>query len=169
MTEEKLIGLLLGLPHGVYRMSDTIPGLVETSNNLATARTKENEVKVLSSQRSSITPRLAEITGKVEAVAKLAGAQVERELGYPAWEPNLESGLLLKCRQIYTETFGKEPKVEVVHAGLECGVIGSKCMGMEMISFGPTIKDPGSPAEKVFIPSIERVWIFLVNLLKSYR
>jgi len=168
-TEEKLIGLLLGLPHGVYRMSDTIPGLVETSNNLATARTTENEVKVLSSQRSSITSRLAEITGKVEAVAKLAGAQVEHELGYPAWEPNLESGLLLKCRQIYTETFGKEPKVEVVHAGLECGVIGSKCMGMEMISFGPTIKDPHSPAEKVFIPSIEKVWIFLVNLLKSYR
>ena len=168
-TEEKLIGLLLGLPHGVYRMSDTIPGLVETSNNLATARTTENEVKILSSQRSSITSRLAEITGKVEVVAKLAGAQVEHELGYPAWEPNLESGLLLKCRQIYTETFGKEPKVEVVHAGLECGVIGSKCMGMEMISFGPTIKDPHSPAEKVFIPSIERVWIFLVNLLKSYR
>ncbi|MHB8103571.1 MAG: aminoacyl-histidine dipeptidase [Methanosarcina sp.] len=168
VTEENLIRLLLGLPHGVYRMSDTIPGLVETSNNLATARTAENEVKVLSSQRSSITFRLAEITGKVEAVAKLAGAQVEHELGYPAWEPNLESGLLLKCRQIYTETFGKEPKVEVVHAGLECGVIGSKCVGMEMISFGPTIKDPHSPAEKVFIPSIERVWIFLVNLLKSY-
>lgn len=168
-TEEKLIGLLLGLPHGVYRMSDTIPGLVETSNNLATVRTTENEVKILSSQRSLNMVRLAEIIGKVEAVAKLAGAQVKHEPGYPSWEPDLESGLLSKCRQVYTETFGKEPKVEIVHAGLECGIVGSKCTNMEMISLGPTIKDPHSPAERIFIPSIEKLWIFLENLLKSYH
>jgi dipeptidase D len=167
-AEERLIGLLLGLPHGVYRMSNTIHGLVETSNNLATVRTEENEVKVLLSQRSSITSRLDEITGKVEAIAKLAGAQIEHEIGYPAWEPDLESGLLSKCRQVYKETFGEELKVEVVHAGLECGLIGSQCMDMEMISFGPTIKDPHCSVERVFIPSIERVWIFLENLLKSY-
>lgn len=168
-TEEKLIELLMGLPHGVYRMSDTVLGLVETSNNLATVRTTEKDVKILSSQRSSNMFRLAEIAGKLEAVAKLAGAKVEHEQGYPAWEPDLESELLSKCRQVYTETFGIEPNVEVVHAGLECGVIGSKCREMEMISFGPTIKDPHSPAEKVFIPSIEKVWIFLVNLLKSFK
>ncbi len=168
VAEERLIGLLLGLPHGVNRMSDTIPGLVEVSNNLATIRTEENGVKVLSSQRSSITSRLSEITGKVEAVAKLSGAQVEHDSGYPAWEPDLESGLLSECRRVYTETFGEEPKVDVVHAGLECGIIGSKCAGMEMISLGPTIKYPHCPAERVFIPSIERIWIFLVNLLKSY-
>ena len=167
-TENRLIGLLLGLPHGVYRMSDNISGLVETSNNLATVRTAENEINILSSQRSSITSRLAEITGKVEAVAKLAGAQVDHETGYPAWEPNLESGLLCKCRKVYTETFEEEPKVQVVHAGLECGIIGSKCMDMEMVSLGPTIKYPHCPAERVFIPSIERTWTFLVNLLKSY-
>lgn len=167
-SEEKLIGLLLGLPHGVHRISDTIPGLVEVSNNLAIIRTEENGVKVLSSQRSSIASRLSEITGKVEVVAKLAGAQVEHDSGYPAWEPDLESGLLSECRHVYKKTFGEEPKVEVVHAGLECGIIGSKCIGMEMISFGPTIKYPHCPAERVFIPSIERIWIFLVNLLKSY-
>jgi dipeptidase D len=167
-TENRLIGLLLGLPHGIYRMSDNIPGLVETSNNLATVRTEENEISILSSQRSSVSSRLAEITGKVEAVAKLAGAQVEHEAGYPAWEPDLESGLLSKCRKIYTETFEEEPKVEVVHAGLECGIIGSKCMDMEMISLGPTIKYPHCPAERVYIPSIEKIWTFLVNLLKSY-
>lgn len=166
--EERLIRLLLGLPHGVHRMSDTVPGLVEVSNNLATVRTEENGVKILSSQRSSITSRLSEITGKMEAIAKLAGAQVEHEQGYPAWEPDLESGLLSKCRQVYTETFGEAPKTEVVHAGLECGVIGSKFTGMEMISFGPTIKYPHCPAERVFIPSIEKVWIFLIHLLKSY-
>jgi len=168
-TEEGLIGLLLGLPNGVYRLSDAIPGLVETSNNLATVQTTENEVRILSSQRGSNMFRLAEITGKVEAVAKLAGAQVEHEPGYPAWEPDLDSGLLSKCRHVYMETFGKEPKIEVVHAGLECGIIGSKCMSMEMISLGPTIKDPHSPAERIFIPSIENIWIFLEKLLKSYR
>ncbi len=168
-SEEKFIGLLLGMPHGVYRLSDVISGFVETSNNLATVRTTEKEVKIVSSQRSSHMSRLAEITGKIEAVAKLAGAKVEHEPGYSSWEPDLESGLLSRCKHVYTETFGKEPKVDVVHAGLECGVIGSKCMGMEMVSFGPTIENPHSPAEKIFIPSIEKVWIFLINLLKSYK
>jgi dipeptidase D len=165
---KKIIELLLGLPHGVYRMSETIQGLVETSNNLASVRTTEKEILIISSQRSSNNPRLAEITGKVEAVAKLAGALIEHEPGYPAWEPNLKSELLLKCRHVYTETFGKEPEVKVIHAGLECGIIGSVHNGMEMISFGPTIKDPHCPSERIFIPSIEKVWIFLENLLKSY-
>ena len=168
-TEEKLLRLLLAMPHGVYRLSDRIPGLVETSNNLATVRTGETEIQILSSQRSSVMSRLAEITGKVEAVAKLAGAGVEHEAGYPAWEPDLESGLISRCKQVYIRTFEKEPEIEVVHAGLECGVIGSKCTCMEMISLGPTIKDPHSPAERIFIPSVENVWIFLENLLKSYR
>jgi len=167
-TEEKLITLILELPHGVYRMSETIHGLVETSNNLATVRTAGNKVMIVSSQRSSNNLRLAEISGKVEAVAKLAGAWVEYEPGYPAWEPNLKSELLFKCKQVYTETFGKEPEIEVIHAGLECGIIGSAHEGMEMISFGPTIKDAHSPSEKIFIPSIEKVWIFLENLFKAY-
>jgi dipeptidase D len=167
-TEEKLIKLILGLPHGVYRMSDTIHGLVETSNNLATVRTVENEVMIVSSQRSSNNPRLAEISGKVEAVAKLAGAWVEHEPGYPAWEPNLKSELLSKCKHVYTETFGEEPEIKVIHAGLECGIIGSVHEGMEMISFGPTIKDAHCPSEKIFIPSIEKVWVFLENLFKIY-
>jgi dipeptidase D len=168
-TEEKLIELIQGLPHGVYRMSDTIPELVETSNNLAVVRTVENEVKIILSQRSSITSKLAEITWGVEALAKLVGARIEYEKYYPAWEPDPESGLLSNCKQIYTGTFGKEPEVTIVHAGLECGLIGSKFRDLEMISFGPTIKDPHSPAERIFIPSIERVWIFLENLLQSYR
>ncbi|MCQ1535635.1 aminoacyl-histidine dipeptidase [Methanosarcina sp. KYL-1] len=189
-STEKVLNLLLALPHGVYRMSDRIPGLVETSNNLATVRTEENELKVLSSQRSSVMSRLAEITGKVEAVAKLAGAEVLHEHGYPAWEADLESELLARCREVYAATFGKEPVIETVHAGLECGVIGSKCGsrvgsddvgdsggeggdsgdgGIEMISMGPTIKYPHSPDEKIYIPSIEKTWTFLENLLKSYR
>lgn len=167
-TEEKLVKLILGLPHGVYRMSETIQGLVETSNNLATVRTVENEVMIVSSQRSSNNLRLEEISKKVENAAKLAGAWVEHGPKYPAWEPDLKSELLLKCKQVYTETFGKEPEVEVIHAGLECGIIGSMHEGMEMISFGPTIKDAHSPSEKIFIPSIEKVWTFLENLFKTY-
>ncbi|HET8689677.1 MAG TPA: beta-Ala-His dipeptidase, partial [Methanosarcina sp.] len=167
-TEEKLIELLLGLPHGVYRMSENIQGLVETSNNLATVRTTENEIVIVSSQRSSNNPRLVEISGKVEAISKLAGAWIEHESGYPAWEPDLKSKLLLKCKQVYSGTFGKEPEIKVIHAGLECGIIGSVHEGMEMISFGPTIKDPHSPSERIFIPSIEKIWIFLENLLKTY-
>lgn len=168
-TEDRLIELLLELPHGVYKISSAIPELVETSNNLATIRMTENKVKIISSQRSSNTYGLTEITEKIEAVAKLAGAEVKHEPGYSAWEPDLESNLLLKSRQVYKETFGKEPEIKVIHAGLECGVIGCKCSGVEMVSLGPTIKDPHSPAERIFIPSIEKVWGFLVNLMKSYR
>ncbi|WP_292387682.1 aminoacyl-histidine dipeptidase [Methanosarcina sp. UBA5] len=167
-TEEKLIELIMGLPHGVYRMSETIQGLVETSNNLATVRTAENEVMIVSSQRSSNNLRLAEISRKVEAVAKLAGAWVEHEPGYPAWEPDPKSELLSKCKQVYTETFEEEPEIKVIHAGLECGIIGSVHEDMEMISFGPTIKDAHCPSERIFIPSIEKVWIFLENLFKTY-
>lgn len=167
-AEEKLISLLLGLPHGVYRKSETIPGLVETSNNLATLRMGENEIRILSSQRSSNIAGMAEINLKIEAVARLADAQIKHEPGYPAWEPDLGSELLLRCRQVYKKTFETEPKVEVIHAGLECGIIGSKSPGMQMVSLGPTIKDPHCPSERVFIPSITKIWIFLENLLKSY-
>jgi dipeptidase D len=167
-AEEKLVSLLLGLPHGVYRKSETIPGLVETSNNLATLRMGENEIRILSSQRSSNIAGMAEINSKIEAVSKLAGAQIKHEPGYPAWEPDLGSELLLRCKQVYKRTFEAEAKVEVIHAGLECGIIGSKAPGMQMISLGPTIKDPHCPSERVFIPSITKIWIFLENLLKSY-
>lgn len=186
-SDLRLLGLLLGLPHGVYRMSDKIQGLVETSNNLALVRTGDDAVEVLSNQRSSVVSRLAEITGRIEAVAGLAGAELRCENGYPAWEPDLESDLLSRCKTAYTSVFGEEPAIEVVHAGLECGVIGSKCGlwggkgnhgdcggedcdgDMEMISIGPTIKYPHSPDEMIYIPSIEKVWAFLEKLLKSYR
>ncbi len=186
-SDTGLLKLLLALPHGVYRMSERIQGLVETSNNLAFVRTGDDAVEILSSQRSSVVSRLDEITGRIEAVAGLAGAEVRHENGYPAWEPDLESDLLSRCKAAYTSVFGEDPSIEVVHAGLECGVIGSKCGlrdgkenpgdscgeedfgGMEMISIGPTIKYPHSPDEKIYIPSIEKVWAFMEKLLKSYR
>jgi dipeptidase D len=164
----RLLHLLLALPHGVARMSLDRPGLVETSCNLATIRTREDHIEIVSSQRSSVMTRLDELTLKIASIASLAGASTQNKNAYPAWEPNFESPLLQKCQSVYQETFGRPPKVEVIHAGLECGIIGSKYNGMDMISFGPTIKDPHSPDERLYVPSIDKVWRFLTRLLKAY-
>jgi dipeptidase D len=112
--------------------------------------------------------RLAEITARIHAVADLAGAAATDENSYPAWEPSLESALLQRCKAIYRDQFGKDPMVQTIHAGLECGLIGAIKPGMDMISFGPTIENPHSPDEKLFVPSVVRVWDFIVHLLASY-
>jgi dipeptidase D len=164
----KAIALLLALPHGVTRMSADIEDLVETSNNLATVVLSDAGFEILSSQRSAVMTRLAEITARIHAVADLAGAAATDENSYPAWEPSLESALLQRCKAIYRDQFGKDPMVQTIHAGLECGLIGAIKPGMDMISFGPTIENPHSPDEKLFVPSVVRVWDFIVHLLASY-
>jgi dipeptidase D len=161
------IRLLVGIPHGVYNMSYRIPGLVETSSNLATVTTKKSMIELVTSQRSSIISRLSEITDQIKAVSALTGAETEDENAYPAWQPQMESPLLSRCVDIYTDLFGKKPKIEVIHAGLECGVIGAKYPEMDMISFGPTIKGAHSPDEKLHIPSVGKVMTFLTELLMS--
>jgi dipeptidase D len=164
----RILKLLLALPQGVMRMSLDKPNLVETSCNLATIRTKAEGIEVVTSQRSAVMSRLDEITSKIVAIASLAGASTENRNAYPAWEPNFESPLLQKCQVVYQEAFECEPKVEVIHAGLECGIISSKYDGMDMISFGPTIKNPHSPDERLYVPSIGKVWTFIGKLLKAY-
>ncbi|MBN2659328.1 MAG: aminoacyl-histidine dipeptidase [Spirochaetales bacterium] len=165
----KSVNMLLAMPHGVQRMSAAISGLVQTSNNLAIVRLEKENLYVLQSQRSSVMTDLMYMSRKIEAIAKLAGAEVEIEEKYPAWMPDMDSPLLQKCREVYIRTFQKEPVIEAIHAGLECGVIGSIYEGMDMISFGPDIQDCHSPDEKLRIPSLESVWIFLTELFKSYR
>ena len=165
----RAIDLLLGLPHGVDTYSLDIDGLVETSNNLASVRTVDQTIVLNTSQRSSVMNRLDQLTDKIEAVSRMAGADPSSEGGYPSWEPNLDSALLARCRALYQELFNKPPVVEIIHAGLECGIIGSKYAGMDMISFGPTIKNPHSPDELIEIPSIGLVWDFLAALLKSLK
>jgi dipeptidase D len=164
----KAIALLLALPHGVTRMSADIDGLVETSNNLATVALSGASFEILSSQRSAVMTRLAEITARIHAVAELAGAAATDENSYPAWEPNLDSALLQRCKAVYRDRFGKDPEIQTIHAGLECGLIGARKTGMDMISFGPTIENPHSPDEKLFVPSVVRVWDFIVHLFASY-
>ncbi len=166
---DQVIRLLLALPHGVAEMSASVEGFVETSNNLARIEIVEEALKVVTSQRSSVMSRRDELSARISAVALLAGAEVDSSEGYPAWQPNIQSALLKRSVETYKLLFGKAPKVEMIHAGLECGIIGAIYNGMEMISLGATIESPHSPDERLNIPSIERVWRYLVAFLQSYQ
>ncbi len=163
----KIINTVLALPHGVAAMSSRIEGLVETSSNLATLRTNSDTITLSTSQRSSVMSRLDAITRRIESIGHLSGAQVRSGNGYPSWQPDMESKLLKKCIEVYKKVHGNEPVIEVIHAGLECGVIGAKYKGMEMISFGPLITDAHSPDERMSLTSLEKVWRFTKTLLKE--
>jgi dipeptidase D len=165
----RAIDIVIAYPHGVTAMSKDIDGLVETSNNMATISTQDGQLVILSNQRSSNMDSLAMICEHAMSVARLAGGEGETSGGYPSWKPNMESELLARCLEVYENRFGKKPIVEAIHAGLECGIIGSKYEGMDMISFGPTIKNPHSPDEKINIESIGKTWDFMVALFESYR
>lgn len=162
------VRLLNALPHGVHGMSTRVDGLVETSCNLAIVRVKKDALEIVSSQRSSCMSRLDEMTSRVVAVASLAGASATRMNHHPAWAPDMAASLLRRCSEVYSEMYDKTPVVEVIHAGLECGLIGDKVPGMEMISIGPNLRHPHSPDEKLNVPSVGRVYQFLAALLASY-
>jgi dipeptidase D len=163
-----VINLLQSLPHGVMGMSAVFTDLVETSNNLATVEIKDDTLQILTSQRSLTGSRLDEITNSIRATAAIAGTEIRCDSEYPPWTPNMQSALLELCRKIYKQVFDKEAKVKSVHAGLECAIIGNKYEGMDMISFGPDLRDPHSPNEGLYIPSLGKVWQFMVALLESY-
>jgi dipeptidase D len=163
-----VINLLLSLPHGVMGMSALFPDLVETSNNLATVAIKDDTLQILTSQRSLTKSRLDEITNAIGATAAIAGADTSCDSGYPPWTPNMQSALLERCRQIYKQIFDREAEVKSIHAGLECAIIGDKYDGMDMISFGPDLRDPHSPTEGLYVPSLGKVWQFMIALLESY-
>jgi dipeptidase D len=162
-AQNQLLGLLIGLPHGTLAMSQEIKGLVETSNNLAIVKTEKSSVSIHTSSRSSILSALEATRKKIEAIALLIGARVEHLPGYPAWTPNLDSSILKTMKDLHKKVTGKEARVEAIHAGLECGIIGEKFPGMDMISFGPDLKNPHSPDERVHIASVGRFY----NLLKE--
>jgi dipeptidase D len=164
--QKKLAQTLTAMPHGVVKMSAEILGLVETSTNLAVITTTAKSVVVNTSQRSSVESERAEIADTVRAVFELGGAEVSSSGGYPGWKPNLDSPILKTTRSIYKELFGKEPKVEAIHAGLECGIIGDRYPGMDMVSFGPSVEGAHSPDEKIHIDTVERYWEFLLAILK---
>ena len=159
----KIVKMLIALPHGVFTMNKQF---VETSNNLATINCDET-LNILLSHRSNVESKLDFLINKVKAIADLAGAEIIVSGGYPHWEPNWDSEILKKSVMSYKNVFDAEPRIEVIHAGLECGVIGAKYPGMEMISFGPTIKAPHTPKERLKIDDIKRILDFLVELFKN--
>jgi dipeptidase D len=164
---KKFINSMLVIPHGVFRMSPDIPGLVQTSTNLAVVLTSEKEVTVLTSQRSSLESEKQHLANKVRASMELGGAEVESSDGYPSWEPNVNSPILHVSEEVYKKVFGKAPQIVAIHAGLECGLVGEKYPGMDMISFGPNLFDVHTPSEKVQISSVQKIWKFLLELLKN--
>jgi len=166
-TTEKVLHLLTALPHGVLAMSYDIPDLVETSTNLATVVVKDGALVVGLSSRSSVDSALRALRQSIRATATLAGARVEEGNGYPGWKPNLQSPILGVLKQVHVDMLGKEPEIKAIHAGLECGIIGEKVAGMDMISLGPQIEFPHSPDEKVKIDSVGRFYELLAVTLEK--
>jgi dipeptidase D len=164
----KIIHLLMALPHGVIYMSASIEGFVETSTNLAVLDLQEDGLHITTLQRSNMMSRLDEIDQQIEGIARLAEAEIRFTEGYPAWQSNTDSPLLQKSVKVYESLFRQKPEVGIIHAGLECGIIGDRCGGLDMISLGPTIKGAHSPDEKLYIPSVEKVWNLLRALLRSF-
>ena len=170
MTDEfqkRLLNSFYAVPHGVLRMSPDIPELVQSSSNFAIVETHENEIYVLTSQRSSVDSEKINVVHKVISAFELGGAVVETTDGYPAWEPNVKSKLLDLAKEVYEKKFGKKPLIEAIHAGLECGLIGDKYENMDMLSIGPNLYDVHSPDERLHVQSTQKVWEFLLELMKN--
>lgn len=167
-TAEKVIFAMHACPHGVIGMSHDIEGLVETSTNLASIKMKEeNTILVGTSQRSSIESCKIAVVNQVAATFNLAGAEVRHGDGYPGWAPNPDSKILKVAQDSYKRLFGKEAKIKAIHAGLECGLFLTKYPHLDMISFGPTLRDVHSPNERIEIKTVELWWQHLTDLLKS--
>jgi dipeptidase D len=165
--QKRLLQTIIGLPHGVVKMSADIPGLVETSTNVAVIRTEKKSVTMVTSQRSSVASEIEEIAEAVQTILAMGGAEVQASDGYPGWKPNLDSEILKIAKSIFIQAFGRDPEVKAIHAGLECGIIGEKYPGMDMVSFGPTLEGVHSPDEKVYIDTVGRFWNYLLAILKN--
>jgi dipeptidase D len=162
----RIVDLLVSLPHGVLAMSPDIPGLVQTSTNLAIVAADGDQVEIGTSQRSAIEASKMAAVRMVTTILGLAGFELQHSGGYPGWKPEPNSELVRKLQRIHEEVFGETTKLVAMHAGLECGVIGEKHPGMEMVSFGPQIVDPHSPNERVDIPSVAAFWTYLKATLE---
>ena len=165
-TQLRLINALYACPHGVIRMSADIPGLVETSTNLASVAVTPSDIVLATSQRSSVHSAKKDIADMVASVFLLAGADVKHGEGYPGWKPDTDSHILKVMKETYRGLYGEHPSVIATHAGLECGIIGEKYPGMDMISYGPTMRDAHSPDERVHIDAVEKFWNLTLETLR---
>jgi len=163
-----LLNALVAGPQGILEMGPRMPGMVETSTNLASVKFMPfNEIIVTTSQRSEIESRKQLAANMVEATFRLAGATVEHSDGYPGWTPNPDSEILKVAVESYRRLFDTEPIVRSIHAGLECGLFLQKYPGLDMISIGPTIKGAHSPSERINIETTEKFWKHLVDILET--
>ena len=165
----RFVRALQAVDNGVFAMcqDEALAGMVETSSNIASIVTDENEIKVVSSQRSNVMSNLDNQCNTVKALFELAGAKVEQNDGYPAWKMNPNSKLTKAVVDCYTRLFGKEPIVRGIHAGLECGLFSERYPNLDMVSFGPTLRFVHTPEERIHIPSVQMVWDHLLAVLKE--
>jgi len=165
--QARFIRAIFSCPNGVQRMSQSMKGLVETSNNLAIASVKDGKFEAYNLTRSSVDTAKEATAWKIAAVFQLIDAEVKLSGEYPGWKPNMDSPILKTCQDVYNKNFGKVPEIKAIHAGLECGLLGGVYPQFDMISFGPTIRFPHSPDEKVEIATVKLFWDFLVAILEA--
>ncbi len=167
VAQDDLINAIQACPNGVIRMNDTMEGLVETSLNLAIIKSENGKTKVLILMRSSVDTAMDDLESTLESLFRLAGADISFSGRYPGWKPNPDSEILNIMKNVYNKHFGSIPEIKGIHAGLECGLLGATYPNWDMISFGPTIRFPHSPDEKVNIETVEKFWNFLVKTLEN--
>jgi dipeptidase D len=166
-VQQQITQVISALPHGVIKMSAEISWLVETSTNVAVVTTAGGKVELATSQRSSVASEIQEIAHTVKTIFEMGGASVKQGDGYPGWKPDMDSTILKLARSTYKQLYGKDPEVKAVHAGLECGIIGEKYPGIDMVSFGPTLEGVHSPDEKIYIDTVPKFWELLMAILKN--
>lgn len=166
-TARRLVYSIVAAPNGVQAMCAAIPGLVETSTNLASVKMTADSIAVVSSQRSSVESAKVAVARAVESVFVLAGAKVEHSDGYPGWAPNTDSHILRVTEKSYIKLFGTQPKVRAIHAGLECGLFLETHPGLDMVSFGPTLRGVHSPDERLEIATVDKFWLLLLDVLAT--
>ncbi|SJN60035.1 Cytosol non-specific dipeptidase [Vibrio ruber DSM 16370] len=166
-TQQRFIATLNASPNGVIRMSDDFPGVVETSLNLGVVKTEASTISILSLVRSLIDSGRQQVESSLRSIAELANAQVDFYDAYPGWKPDTNSAIMAIFREQYENIYGHKPNIMVIHAGLECGLFKRPYPDMDMVSFGPTIKFPHSPDEKVQISTVQQFWEQMIVMLKS--
>jgi len=166
-AQGKLLKGIYAAHNGVYKMSASIPGLVETSNNVAKVKVGNGEIHIGCLTRSSVETGKMDLAQALKATFELAGFEVNFSGSYPGWNPNPNSEILKITKKVYTDLFSEEPRVVACHAGLECGILGQNYPEMDMVSFGPTIHGAHSPDERVSVSSVQKFWKFLLEILKE--
>ncbi|HCO68911.1 MAG TPA: cytosol nonspecific dipeptidase [Dysgonomonas sp.] len=167
--QDSVINAVNATPYGVISMLTDFPGIVETSTNIASVKSSEGRIEIKYLTRSSSESRKYALDSSIDSLYSLAGAKIESSGDYPGWQPRKDSAVRQIMEEIFRKQFGREPQVQVVHAGLECGIILGSTPGLDIVSFGPTIMNPHSPDEYVVIDTVERFYNYLVEILENIK